>query len=61
VTLASWQPVTKRVIDLVLSSIILILTLPVLGMAALGIKLQDLGPVLFKQYRICLLYTSRCV
>jgi len=52
VTLASWQPVTKRVIDLVLSSIILILTLPVLGMAALGIKLQDLGPVLFKQYRI---------
>ena len=52
VTLASWQPVMKRVIDLVLSSIILILTLPLLGLAALGIKLQDLGPALFKQCRI---------
>jgi exopolysaccharide biosynthesis polyprenyl glycosylphosphotransferase len=52
VSLASWQLVTKRAIDLVLSSIMLILMLPVLGLAALGIKLQDLGPVLFKQSRI---------
>jgi exopolysaccharide biosynthesis polyprenyl glycosylphosphotransferase len=51
-TLASWQLVTKRAIDLVLSSTLLILMLPVLGLAALGIKFQDLGPVLFKQSRI---------
>jgi len=51
-SLASWQLVTKRAIDIVLSSIILILTLPILGLAALGIKLQDFGPVVFKQYRI---------
>jgi exopolysaccharide biosynthesis polyprenyl glycosylphosphotransferase len=52
VTLASWQLVTKRAIDLVLSSTFLILMLPVLGLAALGIKLQDFGPVLFKQCRV---------
>jgi exopolysaccharide biosynthesis polyprenyl glycosylphosphotransferase len=52
VSLASWQLVIKRSIDLVLSSILLILMLPVLGLAALGIKLQDLGPALFKQCRI---------
>ena len=56
-TLASWQPVTKRGIDLVLAWTLLVLTLPVLGLAALGIKLQDLGPVLFKQSRV---RTQRC-
>jgi len=51
-SLASWQPFAKRAIDLVLSSVLLVLMLPVIGLAALGIKLQDFGPVLFKQYRI---------
>ena len=52
VTLAAWQLVTKRAIDVVLSSVMLTLTLPVLGLAALGIKLHDRGPVLFKQWRV---------
>jgi exopolysaccharide biosynthesis polyprenyl glycosylphosphotransferase len=52
VTLASWQLVAKRAIDIVLSSTLLILVLPVLALAALGIKLQDLGPALFKQSRV---------
>ena len=52
VTLAAWQLVTKRVIDVVLSSVMLTATLPVLGLAALGIKLHDRGPVLFKQWRV---------
>jgi len=52
VTLASWHPMAKRAIDLVLSVVLLTLTLPVLGLAAMGIKLQDLGPVIFKQQRI---------
>ncbi|MDP9336421.1 MAG: sugar transferase, partial [Actinomycetota bacterium] len=52
VTLAAWQLVTKRVIDVVLSSAMLALALPVLGLAALGIKIHDRGPVLFKQWRV---------
>ena len=52
VTLASWQLTAKRAIDLTLSTPLLILAAPVLALAALGIKLQDLGPVLFKQSRI---------
>ena len=52
VALAAWQLVTKRVIDFVLSSVMLILMSPILGLAAFGIKLQDWGPVLFKQSRI---------
>ncbi len=52
VTLAAWQLVTKRAIDIVLASVMLTLALPVLGLAALGIKLHDRGPVLFKQWRV---------
>jgi exopolysaccharide biosynthesis polyprenyl glycosylphosphotransferase len=51
-SLASWQLVTKRAIDIVLSSILLLLMLPVLGLAAFAIKLQDYGSALFKQSRI---------
>jgi len=52
VSFARWQLSTKRVIDVVLSSTLLVLSLPALGLAALAIKFQDLGPILFKQYRI---------
>jgi len=51
-TLASWQLATKRGIDIVLASIMLAATSPLLLLAAIGIKLQDGGPVLFKQQRI---------
>jgi len=52
VTLASWQLATKRAIDFALASFMLIVTSPLLALAAIGIKLQDHGPVLFKQSRI---------
>ena len=51
-TLASWQLATKHAIDFVLSLVMLILVSPIFGLAAFGIKLQDFGPVLFKQSRI---------
>jgi exopolysaccharide biosynthesis polyprenyl glycosylphosphotransferase len=42
---------TKRVIDVVGAAAVLILTLPVLVVAALAIRLGDGGPVLFRQER----------
>jgi exopolysaccharide biosynthesis polyprenyl glycosylphosphotransferase len=51
-TLASWQFATKRGIDIVFASLMLVATSPLLLLAAIGIKLQDRGPVLFKQLRI---------
>jgi exopolysaccharide biosynthesis polyprenyl glycosylphosphotransferase len=42
----------KRLIDLVVSVTALVLTLPVLAVAAIAIKLTDRGPILFKQTRV---------
>jgi lipopolysaccharide/colanic/teichoic acid biosynthesis glycosyltransferase len=44
--------VTKRLIDLVLAAAVLIVTVPVLLIAAVAIKLQDRGSVLYTQERI---------
>ena len=52
VSLSRWQVVTKRVLDLALASIGLVLCLPVLGACALAIKLHDRGPVFFRQQRV---------
>lgn len=41
----------KRIEDLVLASLILILILPLMAMIAIGIKLTSPGPVLFRQSR----------
>ncbi|HHC7352391.1 undecaprenyl-phosphate glucose phosphotransferase [Vibrio campbellii] len=46
--ISSW---VKRLEDIVLSSIILLLISPVLLAISLGIKLTSKGPVIFKQYR----------
>ncbi len=43
--------IIKRISDILLSSIILILISPVLLALAIGVKLSSPGPVLFKQYR----------
>lgn len=43
--------VIKRISDIVLSSIILVLISPILSALAIGVKLSSPGPVLFKQYR----------
>jgi exopolysaccharide biosynthesis polyprenyl glycosylphosphotransferase len=47
-----WRPVAKRVFDLVLSGIALMLTLPMLLLAAVAIKLTSPGPVLYCQERV---------
>jgi exopolysaccharide biosynthesis polyprenyl glycosylphosphotransferase len=51
-SLSRWQLLTKRVMDLVISSIVLVLAAPVLLVAAIAIKLGDGGSVLFHQTRV---------
>lgn len=45
-------PIIKRVFDIVISGIAIILLSPVLIIIALGIKLDSKGPVFFKQKRV---------
>ena len=52
VSLARWQMVTKRALDLVLAGLGLLLAAPVLAACAVAIKLTDKGPVFFKQLRV---------
>jgi exopolysaccharide biosynthesis polyprenyl glycosylphosphotransferase len=52
ITFSQWHAFAKRAIDLVLCSVLLVLAFPALALAALAIKLQDHGPILFKQCRI---------
>ncbi|MGC9336096.1 MAG: sugar transferase, partial [Anaerolineae bacterium] len=42
----------KRAFDLVVSTAILILTLPLMSLIALAIRLDSKGPILFKQQRV---------
>lgn len=46
------QRVSKRALDLVLSSLILIPAAPIMGLVALAIKIEDGGPVFYKQPRL---------
>ena len=47
-----WQPVSKRALDLLLSSIGLVLSAPLWALFALAIKLEDGGPVFYRQPRV---------
>jgi exopolysaccharide biosynthesis polyprenyl glycosylphosphotransferase len=49
---SSVQEMAKRGIDLMVASILLIMTAPVMAVAAVLIKAHDRGPVLFRQVRI---------
>ncbi|MFN0218019.1 MAG: undecaprenyl-phosphate glucose phosphotransferase [Hyphomicrobium sp.] len=49
--LIDWAPVSKRLEDLLLSSLILAATLPFWPLIAIAIKLDSPGPVLFRQRR----------
>jgi exopolysaccharide biosynthesis polyprenyl glycosylphosphotransferase len=49
---ARCQQCAKRVIDVVVSLSVLTLTAPLIALAALAIKLDDGGPVLFRQLRV---------
>jgi exopolysaccharide biosynthesis polyprenyl glycosylphosphotransferase len=46
------SPLSKRVLDLVVSSVLVALTLPLMLLCALAIKLQDRGPVFYRQRRV---------
>lgn len=49
---ARWQLLVKRVLDLVVASVLLVLTAPVIAVAAYLVKREDGGPVLFRQERV---------
>ncbi len=50
-TRSRWYTRTKRIGDIVLATIALILTLPLWGFVALAIKLSSPGPIFFRQKR----------
>ncbi len=51
-TLAGWQQLAKRAVDVLAAGAGIVVTAPVLAVAAAAIKLQDGGPVFFRQERI---------
>ena len=51
-TVTPWQQAVKRTVDLVGSVVGLVASLPVLVVAAVAIKLEDRGPVLFRHRRV---------
>ena len=50
--LTGTQVVAKRVIDIAGATLALVVSFPAFALIALGIKLQDRGPVLFRQVRV---------
>jgi exopolysaccharide biosynthesis polyprenyl glycosylphosphotransferase len=50
--LLGWQLVAKRTLDVVGAALGLLLFAPVLAVAALAVKLEDRGPVLYRQTRV---------
>ncbi len=51
-TLEGGQRVAKRLFDIVISSVLILLLLPVMAVVALLIKIHDQGPVFFRQDRV---------
>ena len=51
-TLTGYQRVMKRVFDLVVVGLIIIMILPVIGLIAIAIRLDSPGPAFFKQQRV---------
>ncbi|MDZ4668014.1 MAG: sugar transferase [bacterium] len=47
-----WQKLTKRVIDVFSSALVLLIALPVFVIIAIAVKLGSAGPVFYKQIRI---------
>lgn len=50
--LSAAQHAAKRVVDLVAASVLLVLTLPLIAVAAISVKATSPGPVLFRQERV---------
>ena len=51
-TLSRLQAGIKRAFDIAVAGLIAVLSAPVLALIALGIRLEDRGPVLFRQVRV---------
>lgn len=49
-----WQRFVKRTADVVLSSVLLVVLLPLMGLIALAIRMEDGGRVIFRQQRMTL-------
>src|SRR5574341_812614 len=50
--LTPYQRLTKRAFDLIVGSILLVASLPVMAIIALAIRLDSPGPIMFKQVRV---------
>ena len=50
--LSWWQLAAKRAMDIVISSVLLLIASPIVLLVALAMKLSDRGPILFKQIRV---------
>jgi exopolysaccharide biosynthesis polyprenyl glycosylphosphotransferase len=48
---ATWQRATKRIIDVFIAALALIILAPVMALIAICIRLDTPGPVLFRQFR----------
>jgi exopolysaccharide biosynthesis polyprenyl glycosylphosphotransferase len=48
----SWQLLVKRLLDVIVSLVVLVLLFPLLLMVALAIKMTSSGPVVFRQNRV---------
>jgi sugar transferase (PEP-CTERM system associated) len=48
----AWRTAVKRVFDIICASLLCVLTLPVMALAAVLIKLESKGPVLYRQDRV---------
>ncbi len=51
-TISRWQLVVKRAIDVIFTTVALSVALPVMALAGVVIKMEDGGPVLYRQDRI---------
>ena len=52
VTRGGWRAVAKRTFDVLLASVALVLTAPVVAISAIALKIDTRGPVLFRQTRV---------
>jgi exopolysaccharide biosynthesis polyprenyl glycosylphosphotransferase len=52
IALTKYQLLTKRAFDLIISSILLFVSLPIMIAVAVAIKLDSPGPIIFKQRRV---------
>jgi len=50
--LTTWQAAVKRVLDILVSAVLLVVTAPLMALIALAVRLDSDGPVLFRQPRV---------